>query len=114
MKTESLHKRKKETVKLSQFEKNETNPFVDQAINDVQIAKKYKSAPGTDQRAILQAADPSSGEILGHTMFIRQIEVDEEKFAKVYLSQFESFWELPKSSIRVFGYILRKMYPKSD
>lgn len=102
------------TVKLTDFEKNETNPFVEKAIQDVQIAKKYRSTSGTDQRAILQAVDPTSGEVLGHTMFIRQIEVDEEKFTKIYLSQFESFWELPNNAIRVFGYIMSKMKPKDD
>jgi intergrase/recombinase len=102
------------TAKLTDFEKNETNPFVEKAIQDVQISRKYKSTSGTDQRAILQAVDPSSGEVLGHTMFIRQIEVDEEKFTKLYLSQFESFWELPNNAIRVFGYIMFKMKPKGD
>lgn len=102
------------SVKLTDFEKNETNPFVEKAIQDVQISRKYKSTTGTDQRAILQAVDPGSGEVLGHTMFIRQIEVDEEKFTKVYLSQFESFWELPNNAIRIFGYIMSKMKPKGD
>lgn len=102
------------SVKLSDFEKNETNPFIDKAIDDVQISRKYKSASGADQRAILHAVNPETGELLGHTTFIRQIEVDEERFTKLYLSQFESFWDLPKNSIRVFGYIMSKMKPKND
>jgi hypothetical protein len=101
-------------AKLSDFEKNETNPFIEKAIDDVQISRKYKSASGTDQRAILHAVNPETGELLGHTTFIRQIEVDEERFTKLYLSQFESFWDLPKNSIRVFGYIMSKMKPKND
>ena len=103
-----------EANKLTDFEKFEENPFVEKAIREVQVTRQYKSASGTDQRAILQAIDPVSGEVLGHTMFIRQVEVDEEKFAKVYLSQFEAFWDLNKSAIRVFGYIMSKMRPKSD
>lgn len=103
-----------ESNKLTDFEKYEENPFVEKAIKEVQIARKYKSSSGTDKRAILQAIDPSTGEVLGHTMFIRQVEVDEEKFAKVYLSQFEAFWDLNKPAIRVFGYIMSKMHPKSD
>ena len=47
-------------------------------------------------------------------MFLRQIEVDEEQFTKVYLSQFESFWDLSKNAIRVFGYIMTKLKPKND
>ena len=103
-----------EANKLTDFEKFEENPFVEKAIQEVQITRQYKSASGTDRRAILQAIDPDTGEVLGHTMFIRQVEVDEEKFAKLYLSQFEAFWELNKPAIRVFGYILSKMRPKSD
>jgi hypothetical protein len=45
---------------------------------------------------------------------MRFIEVEEEKFAKLYLSQFSSFWELSKPAIRVFGYILTKLEPKKD
>lgn len=107
---------KKETdiIKFSDFEKNKTNPFIEKAIKEIQVSKKYKHASQTDKRAILQAIDPNTGELLGHTTFIRQIEVDEEKFAKVYLSQFESFWDLNKAAIRVFGYILTKLKPKQD
>lgn len=100
--------------KITDFEKNKTNPFVEKAINEIQVSKKYKSSSGTDRRAILQAVDPNTGEVLGHTTFIRQIEVDEEKFAKIYLSQFEAFWDLNKQAIRVFGYILTKLKPKVD
>jgi intergrase/recombinase len=103
-----------ELSKLTDFEKFEENPFVERAIQEVQVTRKYKSASGTDKRAILQAIDPNTGEVLGHTMFIRQVEIDEDKFAKVYLSQFEAFWELNKPAIRVFGYIMSKMRPKSD
>jgi intergrase/recombinase len=107
---------KKETdvVKLSSYEKNRTNPFVEKAMDEIQVSKKYKHASQTDKRAILQAIDPNTGEMLGHTTFIRQIEVDEEKFAKIYLSGFDSFWDLNKAAIRVFGYILTKLKVSND
>jgi hypothetical protein len=100
--------------KLSEFEKFEKNPFVEKAIQEVQISRRYRSDTSTDKKAILQAINPDTGEVLGHTMFVRQVEVDEEKFAKVYLSQFQSFWDLNKAAIRVFGYIMSKMIPKHD
>lgn len=79
--------------KLTEFQKNTENPFLKQAIEQVEknVVKKYKTATKTDQRAILQAFDPSSGEVLGHTQFVRQIEVDEQQFAKLYLSNFSAF-----------------------
>jgi hypothetical protein len=101
-------------MKVSDFERSRVNPFLEKAISEVQITRRYKTASSTAKGAVLQAFDPQSGEILGHTMFIRQIEVDEAQFAKVYLHQFESFWELNKSSIRVFGYLINKVKPKAD
>jgi len=96
------------SLKVSEFEKNSENPFLKQAIEEVNnsIVKKYKTATKTDQKAILQAFDPQSGEVLGHTQFIRQIEVDEQQFAKLYLSNFSAFFDLQPSAIKVFGYIL--------
>ena len=76
--------------------------------------RKYKTASNTSQRAILQAIDPNTGELLGHTQFIRQIEVDEENFAKFYLSRFPKFFELKPQAIKVFGYILNQLIPNKD
>jgi hypothetical protein len=102
--------------RLGDYEKYEKNPYVEKAIKEVNghIAKKYKSATKTDQRAILQAVDPQTGEFIGHTSFIRQIEVDEEKFTKVYLSQFSAFFDLKTQGIKVFGYIMTKLVASQD
>jgi len=104
------------SLKISEFEKNIENPFLKQAVEEVQnnIVKKYKTATKTDQKAILQAYDPDTGEILGHTQFIRQIEVDEQQFAKLYLSNFSVFFDLQPASIKVFGYILNNLLPNKD
>lgn len=101
---------------ISGFEKNKENPFLKQAVEQVQknIVKKYKTASKTGERAVLKAFDETTGEILGHTQFIRQIEVDEDKFAKFYLSNFSSFFDLKPSAFKVFGYILTKLIPNRD
>lgn len=102
--------------KLSDYTKYETNPFLEKAIQAVEsgVVRKYKSASNYEQRAVLQAVDPKTGEVLGHTSFIRQIEVDEEKFAKFYLSNFSAFFDLKTSAIKVFGYILTQLKPGQD
>lgn len=102
--------------KLTEFEKNTENPFLKQAVEQVNnnIVKKYKTATKTGQNAILQALDPNTGELVGHTQFIRQIEVDEEQFAKLYLSNFSAFFDLKPQAIRVFGYILTQLTPNKD
>lgn len=101
---------------ITEFSLNKENPFLTQAVEQVQnnIVKKYKSATKTDEKAILKAYDENTGEILGSTQFIRQIEVDEEKFAKLYLDQFSAFFDLKPQAIRVFGYILSQLLPNKD
>ncbi|EXX75096.1 hypothetical protein [Sphingobacterium spiritivorum] len=105
-----------ENLTLSKFQKNSENPFIKQAIEQVQknIVKKYKTATNTGEKAILKAYDETTGEVLGHTQFIRQIEVDEEQFAKFYLSNFSAFFDLKPQAIKVFGYILTQLVPNQD
>ena len=105
----------KKALTLSDFEKNKENPFLKEAIEQIQsgIVKKYKNTSGSSRNAILQAVN-SDGELVGHTSFIQQIEVDEEKFTKIYLSQFSAFFELNQQGIKVFGYIMTKLTPKQD
>lgn len=104
------------SIKVSEFQKNMENPFLKNAVEQVQknVVKKYKTASNTDQKAILQAYDPNTGEVLGHTQFIRQIEVDEQQFAKLYLSNFSAFFDLQPSAMKVFGYILNELIPNKD
>lgn len=108
-------KEKKNLPKLSDIAKNKENPFLEQAIDQINnnIVKRYKTASKTGEKAILKAVD-NDGEILGHTTFIRQIEVDEQQFTKFYLSNFSSFFDVSNSSMRVFGYILKQLKPKND
>ena len=103
-------------IKYRDLKKNKENPFLKESLEVVgqNIAKKYKSATKTGEKAILKAIDESTGEILGHTQFIRQIEVDEEQFTKLYLSNFSAFWELKVSAIKVFGYIMTVLIPNKD
>ena len=85
---------------LSHFAKNKENPFMESAIEVINnnIVKRYRNSTNTGEKAILSAID-SNGEVLGHTSFVRQIEVDEEQFTKFYLSQFSSFWSLKSTTL---------------
>lgn len=106
---------KKQEIRISSFTRNEENPFMKQAIEGIEnhVVKKYKSSTGSDKKAVVAVADTDNGEVF-KTSFIRQIEVDEEQFAKLYLSNFAAFFNLSTSAIRVFGYILTCMKPKND
>lgn len=102
--------------KYSDFQRNRQNPFLEQAIEEINknLVKKYQSSTGTSQKAILQAFNPETGEVLGHTTFIRQVEVDEQEFAKLYLKNFKVFFDLSDKAIRVFGYILNQLVANKD
>jgi len=104
------------TVKYNSLKKHQENPFMNDALESINknIVKKYKSSTNTDQKATLLAYDENTGQVLGHTRFIRQIEVDEDKFAKLYLANFQAFFDLSRRGIRVFGYILTCMKPAKD
>lgn len=102
-------------IKVSTAPIFDENPFVERAIERIQentVTKKrfLKGAKGVESIIV----DGSNGEIKGHSAFVHLIEVDEDRFAKLYLSQFGAFWELDKASIRVFGYILSNLLPHKD
>lgn len=100
--------------KITSHKGFEENPFIEKAISQIEIVKKTQIIRGKDRSEVKLIIDDKSGEIEGHTTFMRYIEVDEEKFTKFYLSQFEAFWDLSKSSIRVFSYIMTILQPGKD
>ncbi|WP_373747986.1 replication/maintenance protein RepL, partial [Kaistella sp.] len=116
MGAKKVNSKRRDVSALTNFEFNKENPFLKQALEVINqnVAKKYKTATKTSEKAILQAFDPNTGDMLGHTQFIRQIEVDEEQFAKLYLSRFSAFFDLKPQAIKVFGYILNQLIPNKD
>ena len=56
----------KKAVKLTDFQKNEENPFMKQAIEGIEnhVVKKYKSNSGGDKRAVVALADTETEKCL--------------------------------------------------
>jgi len=93
----------------------ETNPFVEKAIKKIEENKVQKRRFVKGTKGIEHTIVNRDSEIIGHTAFLQLVEVDEDKFAKLYLSQFAAFWDLPKAAIRMFGYIISCcLLPKKD
>ena len=96
----------------------ENNPFVEEALEGIQkqTVRKTRVIRPDDGLAkqVQQIVVNADGEATGYGAFMQYIEVDEDKFAKVYLSQFAAFWELSKPAIRVFGYILSALKQGQD
>lgn len=100
-------------TKISDFKNNEENPFIEKAVQDIKIIKKTQTIRPKSKGEIQMIVN-DGGEVTGHSAFMRFIEVDEEKFAKLYLSQLSAFWDLSKPAIRIFSYILTILTPKKD
>lgn len=99
--------------KITDYTAFDENPFMDKAVNDIKVIKKTQIIRPKDSSEIQQIVS-EEGEVTGYSAFMRFIEVDEERFAKVYLNQFASFWDLPSTAIRVFGYVINILKPKQD
>ena len=100
--------------KITKHQGFEENPFIEKAIDEIEVIKKTQLIRGKDRSEVKLIVDDKSGEIEGHTTFIRFIEVDEAKFAKLYLAQLSVFWDLSKPSLKVFSYIMTILIPKKD
>jgi hypothetical protein len=99
--------------KVTEFERFRENPFIEKAIEDIRIVKKTQVLKPKN-RSEIQMIVSDHGEVQGYSQFLRFVEVEEAQFAKVYLAQFNAFWELSKAAIRVFGYIISILKPKQD
>jgi hypothetical protein len=104
--------------KITEHPISEVNPFVEEALAEIQkqtVRKTRVIRPDEGlARQVQQIVVNVEGEPTGYGAFMQYIEVDEDKFAKVYLSQFAAFWELSKPAIRVFGYLLSVLKPGQD
>lgn len=101
-------------TKISAFKNHEENPFLENVVNDIKIVKRTQTIRPKGGSGEIQMIVNNAGEVTGYSAFVRFMEVDEEKFAKLYLSQLSAFWELPKPAIRVFTYILTILIPGRD
>lgn len=102
-----------EVKKISEAVIYKENPFVNEMIDTVKIKHKTKllRSPNKDTQLMVVNSD---SEILGHSAFLQRIEVDEHKFAKLYIDQLASLWELKTPSIKILSYILSVLKPNED
>lgn len=101
------------SLKLKDFEKNKENPFAENAVANIKITQRKQIVRATNKSEV-SIIMSDEGEAIGHSQFVRFIEIDEEKFAKVYLNELSSFFELPNTAQRVISYILTQLKPNKD
>jgi hypothetical protein len=100
---------------LHSFPEFEENPFLENAIQEIQEHTIRKRVFIKGNRSVVNHIVNDNGEIVGYSSFLRNIECDEAQFVKFYLSRFAAFYNLTKSARKVFGYILTKcIIPNRD
>ncbi len=102
--------------KLTDYPENESNPFSEKAVLEINTTKKRQALrpPKTDNGENKYWVVDNSGEKVAESLFVREVEVDDEQFAKIFLGGLLNFWELSPRGIRVFTYILRQLRPGRD
>jgi hypothetical protein len=95
---------------IKNYERYEANPFVENTIKGLKVKRKNVIV-GNPEHLIVGR---NTGEIEGQVAFMKYIEVENEKFIKVFVSELQALFNLSNSSIKVFGYILSITKPNDD
>lgn len=111
---EEKSKSNKRYLRKNIFQKYEENPFVEKAIEVVKANSSHRKQYMNGNKGVQQIVLSDSGEIVGQTMFAKIVEVDEDRFAKLYLNELGLLWEMNKASLRVFSFILSSLTPNND
>jgi hypothetical protein len=90
---------------VSQAVKYKTNPFIEDEIFQLNTGKKTIIV-GSNRKVLV---DSESGEIEAVTMLHKFKEVDKEIFVKLFIGEVQSLFDLSKSGLKVFGYILQTL-----
>lgn len=97
-------------LKITDFEVNKKNPFVDELKGVVHIQTKNVFA-GSAQKILV---DNQTGDVEGQVAFIKFQKYDPDKFVKVFTNRIGAFFDLDKSSLKVLSYIMNITRPDLD
>lgn len=97
-------------LQIRNFDKHHENPFIENTVQNFSTTSK-KLIVGDPNRVIISR---DTGEITGQVAFINYIEVDDEKFIKMFTSEIKSLFSLSSAGIRVFGYVMNILKPNQD
>ncbi|HUM53516.1 MAG TPA: hypothetical protein PK431_16980 [Chitinophagales bacterium] len=97
-------------VKLRNAEKYSKNPFLTDEILKIDSGKKMIIAGSTKQVLV----DTDSGQIDGITLLHKYKEVDRTQFVKLYVNEIQSLFDLSKTGLKVFGFVVNSMRINTD
>jgi len=88
---------------IKKFEKYTRNPFFEETIAHIDEGKKTLFFAQKDRDS---AVNYKTGELIGNTVYAKQVKIDKAEFRKVFKSALTVHAELSKSANKVFNYIL--------
>lgn len=100
----------KKTSKLTSFEKNRANPFMEETKTHVLVGRKQILMGNRDTDFMVN----KDGETIGHSVFAKVQKIDKAQFAKIYVNNLSAWFNLSKTGIKVFAYVLQAVKPNTD
>lgn len=101
-------------LKKGAFEKYENNPFIENAIHTINSNTSTKKQFMRGDRGIQSQVINQEGELVGQSIFVRMVELDEDKFAKIYLAELGILWDMKKPALKLFSYVMTVLIPNRD
>jgi len=100
---------------LRNYDQHGENPFIPDKPSDlVQIRRTPKMVYPTNGEVVHYVVNQNTGEIDGHTAFIKAFEVDETRFVKLFLSELGALWDLSKAALKVLTYVMQGLRVNED
>ena len=110
-----MKKKKDESAKkITESPIYKENPFIDKMMGELQIKHKTQMLKSTNNRDTDVMLVSSDGEALGYSAFVRNVKVDPDMFAKLYISQLGALWDLKKPALKILSYLLTILPPNKD
>ena len=102
--------------KLTDYPQNEHNPFAEKAVQEIQTIKKRQTIkpPKNEEGENKYWVIDDNGQKVAESVFVRETEVDDEQFAKIFLGGLLNFWKISPRGIRVFTYVIKQLRPGKD
>jgi len=97
-------------MKLYEYKLNTVNPFLSDTVNHIERGEKVIMMGNKDADMMIN----KDGDIQAHSLFAKKIKIDKAQFAKIYLGSLAAWFELSKTGIRMFTYIVQTIKPNQD
>lgn len=96
--------------KLTEYESNRVNPFLDDTLQHIEKGEKTLLFGQKNPDLIID----SDNHVKGHSLFARKVSIDKAKFMKVFMTGLSNWFDLSKAGIKVFAYVANQVQPNRD